>query len=582
MNRVIRVNMSDLTVKEEELSEKLIYDAGRGLTSKIVCEEVPPKCHPLGDKNKLVFSPGMVTGTKAPCSGRISVGAKSPLTGGIKESNAGTPTSQKIARLGIKAIIIEGMPEDDSKFYKLKIDKDSAELLSANEIIGKGMEQTNKHLISEYGEYIGIIGVGPAGEMRLSAAGICFNDPENRASRYAGRGGLGAVMGSKGLRAIIVDETDAPGVKIQDKELFNQGQKKLVEAIRNHDLTKPGGVLNAYGTSAVINVMSEVGALPVRNFSKGRFEGAEKTSGEAIAEAIEKRGGGMTGHGCHPGCIIRCSNVYPRPDGSEHVSCIEYESDWAFGANCEIDNLDDIAELIRLCNDIGLDTIETGAAVGVAMEADVIPFGDGKKAIKLLEEIEKGTPLGRIIGSGASVTGQVFSQYKVPTVKKQSMPAYDPRGVKGIGVTYSTSPMGADHTAGYAIAAEIFGVTGKLDPLTTEGKVELSQNLQISTAFLDSTGYCLFIAFAIMDIEDGFIGVLETINGLYGTSFTAEDVSKIGMDIISEEREFNRLAGFNEVNDRLPEFMKEEELPPHNNVFDISDSDLDKVWDENK
>lgn len=579
MSKIIRVNMNNLSVSIEDVPENYFFDAGRSFTSKLVYDEIPPKCHPLGPNNKLVIAPGMVTGTAAPCSGRISVGGKSPLTGGIKESNAGTPTSQKIARLGIKAIIVEGYPEDKESFWKLFIDKNGAKLMEGKDLAEKTMEATNKHLISEYGDHIGIIGIGPAGRMELSAAGVCFNDPENRASRYAGRGGLGAVMGSKRLQAIIIDDTDAPGINIKDEELFNKGRKKLVEALRTHDLTKPGGVLNAFGTSAVINVMSEVGGLPVRNFAEGRFEGAEKISGEAVAEAIKERGGGMTGHGCHPGCIIRCSNVYPKPDGTEHVSCIEYESDWAFGANCDIDNLDHIAELIRLCNDYGLDTIETGAAVGVAMEAGVVDFGDGEGAINLLKEIGKGTPLGRIIGSGAEVTGQVFGQYRIPTVKRQAMPAYDPRGAKGIGVTYGTSPMGADHTAGYAIAAEIFGVTGKLDPLSTEGKIELSKNLQIATGFLDSTGYCLFIAFAIMDFEEGFQGVLETLSGLYGKEFTSEDVNKIGMDILSKEREFNRLAGITKEDDRIPEFMKQEKLPPHNHTFDFEDEDLNKFWE---
>lgn len=578
MNKIIRVNMTDLKISKEELPEKYKYDAGRALTTKIVYDEVPPTCHPLGPSNKLVFAPGMVTGTAAPSSGRISIGAKSPLTGGIKESNAGTPASQKIARLGIRAIVVEGFPKEKDKFWLLKLNKDGAEILPADDLAGKGMEETMKLLVSRYGDKLGLIGIGPAGEMRLSSAGICFNDPENRGSRYAARGGLGAVMGSKGLKAIVVDDTGGPGVKIMNEDLFKEGRRKLVEALRTHDITKPGGVLNAYGTSAVINVMSEVGGLPVRNFTEGRFRAAAKTSGEAIAEAIKERGGGMTGHSCHPGCVIRCSNVYPKPDGTEHVSCIEYESNWAFGANCDIDNLDHIAELVRLCNDIGLDTIETGATVGVAMEAGVIPFGDGEAAIKLVEEIGKGTPLGRIIGCGAAVTGQVFGQYKVPVVKRQAMPAYDPRAVKGIGVTYSTSTMGADHTAGYAIASEVFGVGGKLDPLTVEGKIELSRNLQIATAFVDSTGYCLFIAFAILDIPSGFEGVIDTINAIYGTSYTTDDAGRIGMEIMKLEREFNRRAGFNEGTDRLPEFMKHEKLPPHSHVFDIPDEAIDKVW----
>lgn len=578
--KIIRVNMSDLKVSEEKLPREYLYDAGRGFTSKLISNEVPPTCHPLGHNNKLVISPGMVTGTSAPSSGRISVGAKSPLTGGIKESNAGTPVSQKIARLGIRAIVIEGFPREKDKFWLLEVDKDGARLVAADDIKGKLMENTNKELTFRYGSEVSIVGIGSAGEMRLSGAGICFSDPELRPSRYSARGGLGAVMGSKGLKAIVVNDSGSLGVEIANEKLFKQGKDKLVHALTNHDLTKKGGALNVFGTSVVINVMNEVGALPVRNFTEGRFEGASKINGEAIKETIEKRGGGMTGHGCHPGCVIRCSNVYPTKHGSEHVSCIEYESIWALGANCEIDNLDHIAELIRLCNDIGIDTIETGATLGVVMEAGVIPFGDGEGAIKLVKEIGRGTPFGRLLGCGAFVTGQVFGQYKVPTVKKQAMAAYDPRGVKGMGVSYATSTMGADHTAGYAVATEAFGVGGKLDPLATEGKIELSRNLQAASAFIDSSGYCLFTAFAIIDISSGFEGVMETVNAVMGTDYSEKDAGRIGMEIIQLERKFNELAGINNKADRLPEFMKTEKLPPHNHVFDLSDEELDKVWGE--
>jgi len=580
MSKILRVNMTDRTAKFEDVPEKYKLMGGRWLTSTIISDEVDPTCHPLGPNNKLVFAPGIVTGTSAPSSGRISVGGKSPVTGGIKESNAGTAASQMIARLGIKAIIVEGYPEEKGKFWLLRLDKDGAEFLPADEWAGKGLYEVYPLLFDKYGKKVSIISVGVAGEMKMASAGICFNDIDGRPSRYSARGGLGALMGSKGLKFIVVDGKGGPGVEIADKEKFNIGRKKLVEAIRSHPLTKKGGGLNAYGTAVLINIINEAGGLPTRNFRSGTFEGAAKISGERIAEVCEERGGaGMMGHPCHPGCIIQCSNVYPKPDGTEHVSCIEYESVWAFGANCGIDDLDAIAELIRLCNDYGLDTIEMGGAIAVAMEGGLAEFGDAQKAIELMHEIAKGTPLGRMLGNGATVTGKTLGVVRVPAVKGQNMPAYSPRAIKGIGITYATTTMGADHTAGYTIAPEIAGVGGKVDPLTTEGKVALSRNFQSTTAFLDATGYCLFTAFPIIDIASGLEGMVESVAGLLGTDWTGDDVGRIGLEVLRTERKFNEDAGLTKADDRLPEFMKYEPLPPHNQVWDVPDEDLDSLWE---
>ena len=578
MSRILRVNMTDLTAKFEDVPEKYKLTGGRGLTSAITCDEVPPTCHPLGPNNKLTFATGIVTGTNAPTSGRISVGGKSPLTGTIKEANSGGMAGQKLARLGIKAIIVEGQPKEKGKFWLLKVDKDGAQLLPANEFVGKGLYETYPLLFNKFGKDVAIIGIGVAGEKLMASAGVCVNDPENRPSRYAGRGGMGAVMGSKRLKAIILDDKGGPGVPIANKEIFDAGRKKLTAALREHDITKPGGALNTYGTAVLVNIINEAGALPTRNFSDGRFEGANKISGETINETCKKRGGvGMTGHSCSPGCIIKCSNVYPKPDGTELVSCQEYESVWSLGANCGIDDLDVIGELIRLCNDYGVDTIEAGVTIGVAMEAGLAKFGDSKKAIELMHEIGKGTPLGHILGNGAEVTARAFGVLRCPTVKGQGMPAYEPRAIKGIGITYATSTMGADHTSGYTIAPEILDVGGKVDKFIVE-KADLARNFQYTTAFtFDSSGHCLFISFAVLDILSGLEGVVEECNGVLGTNWTVDDIARMGKEIVERERAFNKAAGFTKTHDRLPEFMKCEKLPPHNVVFDVSDKELDKV-----
>jgi len=575
---ILRVNMRDQSVKVEDVPGDYELLGGRALTSRMVYDEVPADCHPLGPNNKIIISPGVVTGTNAPSSGRVSVGGKSPLTGGIKESNAGTPVAQKLGRLQIKAVVVEGQPDKEGPWI-LKLNKDGGELIPAQELKGKLTSEVNEALFKDYGEKAGVINIGPAGENRMFMAGVCFNDNEGRASRYAGRGGLGAVLGSKGVKAIVIDEADAPKVDIKDQDLFKQGVKKLAEGLRSHDVTKPGGALNSFGTAVLINILNEAGGLPTRNFSEGVFDGAQKISGETIADTVNQRGGaGMMGHSCHPGCLIQCSNVYPKPDGSEHVSCVEYESDWAFGANCGIDNLDHVAELIRLCNEYGIDTIEAGVTMGVAMEAGLVKFGDGEGAIKLLQEVGKNSTLGRILGNGSEFTGNAYGVTRIPTVKRQGMPAYEPRSVKGIGVTYITSPMGADHTAGYTIAPEILSVGGQVDPLAKEGKIDLSRTFQQVTAFVDSAGYCLFIAFAILDIDSANEGMVETVNGVLGTNYKPEDVPRLGAETLEIEREFNQKAGITSVHDRPPEFMRYETLPPHNRTFDISDEELDSVW----
>ncbi|MFX1287807.1 MAG: aldehyde ferredoxin oxidoreductase C-terminal domain-containing protein [Promethearchaeota archaeon] len=575
--RILRVDMSKLEAKFEDLPKDFVALGGRALTSTIVAKEVDPLCHPLGPNNKLVFAPGLVTGTTAPTSGRISVGAKSPLTGGIKEANAGTNFAQKLGRMRIAAIVVEGK-HTGNDYYLLKITNNNAEFMSANKWVNTGLYDAYKSLLKEFGDNISICGVGIASEIMGAASGVCFNDPEGLASRYAGRGGLGAVMASKGLKFIIVDETGAPGVEILNQEAFDMGVKKLRDALATHDVTKPGGALNSYGTSVLVNIINEAGGLPQRNFSSGQDDRSEKVSGEVKAEEIKKRGG-VRPHFCSPGCIIQCSEVWTKPDGKDPVGVLEYESVWALGPNCGIYNLDDIGELNRACNDLGLDTIEAGDLIAVAMEGGLTEFGNGKGALKLMDEIKNKTPTGRILANGTAYVAQAFGVTRVPVVKGQGLPAYDPRAIKGIGVTYATTPMGADHTAGYAIATEILGVGGTADPKDTK-KAELSRNLQVATAAVDATGYCLFIAFAVLDIPEGLEGVVDTLNGVLGTNLTVADVPGYGMQIIKTEREFNKAAGFTNKHDRLPEFFLTEPLPPHNEVFGVNDEELDKVWGE--
>jgi len=547
---------------------------GRAFTSSVIYNEVDPLSHALGPENKLVIAPGLLSGSAAVMSGRLSIGSKSPLTGTIKESNAGGQVAQVMARLGYAGIIIEGLP-DKGKLYKIFITSDSVKIEEAADLKMLPNYDLIEKVKAEYGEKITCLSIGPAGEMKMPVATIASTDMELRPTRHAGRGGVGAVMGSKGIKVIIFDDSKTSMRKPKDPEKFKEANKVFTNGLQSHAVTGEG--LPAYGTNVLANIINEAGGYPTRNFSEGQFEGVSKISGEAQAELEVKRGGLAT-QGCHRGCVIKCSGTYNDKDGNFLTKQPEYETVWAHGANCGIDDLDVIARLDFMDDNLGVDTIEMGATIAVAMEAGLAEFGDGKAAIKFLDEVGKGTPLGRILGSGTAATAKAFGIERAPVVKNQAMPAYDPRPINGIGVTYATTTMGADHTAGYAITTNILQVGGFVDPLKSEGQVELSRNLQIATAAIDSTGMCLFIAFAILDQPETFQALIDLINSFYGLNLTADDVTELGKSVLTKERKFNKGAGFTKEHDRLPRFFSREPLAPHNITFQVDDDELDKVF----
>ncbi len=576
MDKILRISMGpngEPKVTEGSIGEYAGL-GGRALTSAIVSKEVPPLCHPLGENNKLVIAPGLLSGTSASMSGRISMGCKSPLTGGIKEANSGGQASQMLARLGYAAIILEGKPKDDT-LYRVFINKDGVQISPDNTLSMLGNYDLVEKMKEEYGDKIGCISIGPAGEMKMAAASIACTDMELRPTRHAGRGGVGAVMGAKGVKVIVIDDAEKKMRAPKDPEKFKTASKQWVDGLKKNPTTGEG--LPAYGTNVLTNVINEAGSYPTHNFLWGRFDGCEKISGETQAETETSRGGSAT-HGCHRGCIIKCSGIFVDKDGHYITKQPEYETVWAHGGNCGIDDLDAIAQLDRLDDDYGLDTIEMGATIGVAMEAGLAKFGDAEAAINLLKEVGQGTHLGRILGNGAAVTGRVFAVERVPVVKGQAMPAYDPRGIMGIGVTYATSTMGADHTAGYAVASNVLGVGGSVDPLKPEGQADLSRNFQIATAAVDSTGMCLFVTFATADDPNTFQALLDMMNALSGSNMTADDFTELGKSVLKNERDFNLRAGLTAEQDRLPEFFHKEPLPPHDITFQVTDEDLDQVF----
>jgi aldehyde:ferredoxin oxidoreductase len=547
---------------------------GRAMTTAVVANEVPADCHPLGPENKLVIAPGLMSGSAASSSGRISMGCKSPLTGGIKEANSGGTGAQALGRLGYAAVIIEGARKGDD-LYQVLINAQGVTISTVNEYRMLPNYDLAEKIKAKYGDKVTMISIGTAGEMRMSNSTIAVTDVEFRPTRHAGRGGVGAVMGSKGVKLLVVDPEGTKMCQPAKPEAFKEANRKFVEGLKAHAVTGQG--LPAYGTNVLTNVLNEAGGYPTYNFREGRYKHAADISGEAQAELEVKRGGLAT-HGCHRGCAIQCSGTFVDKDGNYVTKQPEYETVWAHGGNCGIHDLDSIAKLDFLDDHYGLDTIEMGVTIGVAMEAGVVPFGDAEGAIKLVHEVGQGTPMGRILGAGAATTARCFGLERAPVVKGQAMPAYDPRAVKGIGVTYATSTMGADHTAGYAVATNILKVGGDVDPLKPQNQAELSRNLQVATAALDATGYCLFVAFAILDQPETFQAMVDSINAMYGLSMTAADVVALGQKILKMEREFNAKAGFTKAHDRLPRYFTREPLSPHNVIFDVPEEELDSVF----
>lgn len=572
MSRLLRINTKDKTFAFSDMGP---YSGmgGRALTSRIVSREVPPTCHPLGAKNKLVIATGMITGRPAGSSGRLSVGAKSPLTGGIKESNVGGSFAQRLARLDLMGIVLEDQPAYGSSPCYIVIGKDGVTFEDASDMQYLGTYDTVKRLTDKYGEKSSVLCIGPAGETLRQNASIQVADPEGRPARAAGRGGMGAVLGSKAIKAVvIVDTGEAP--PIVDKDAFKAASKRWVEIIKGHPVTAEG--LPGFGTAVLVNVINEAGALPTKNFREGRFEFAKDISGERMVEIIKERGGKVK-EGCHAGCIIQCSQAYHGPDGKYLTSGFEYETVWGFGANLLVKDYDQMAMLDRLCDDIGLDTIETANTLAMLMEAGVLNWGDGAAAIEALKQVyDPKNPMGRIIGGGAEYTAKAYGVTRVPTVKGQSLPAYDPRAVKGVGVTYCTTPQGADHTAGYSVCQNILGVGGKVDPLDKAGQVELSKALQIATAAIDATGFCLFVAFPVLDTADGVQCMCDMITAASGSPFHPEDFLKLGRTILQDEFTFNQAAGFTSAHDQLPEFF-EEPLAPHNVTWDFTAAEMQAV-----
>ncbi len=567
--QLLRVDMKKGETRWGPVPSVYTQLGGRGLTARILLEEIPPTCDALGPLNKLIIAPGLLGGAGVTTAGRLSIGAKSPLTGGVKEANAGGTAGDLLPRLDLKAIVIEGQPETTDIFI-LVVRNGSAELVPAGAARGLGTYATAEHLWQKYGTGCTILSIGQAGEQLLSGAAIACTGEGEQHSNIAARGGLGAVMGSKGLKAVVLDKAGAKSVPFADPDLFRTASKRFAQELINDPKLGPKGGTHLYGTASITAAVNEMGSLPTRNFSSGSFELSEGLRGETLRETVLARQGKI-GTRCMPGCVIACRNVYVDDAGKPIVGTLQYETIALVGSNLGLGNLDDVGRLNYMCNDFGLDTIETGAALGVALEAGLGKYGDYESIAGLLRQVGEGTTLGRLIGSGAVTAGRVLGVRRVPAALGQAMPGYDPRSLKGNGVTYATSPQGADHTAGNA-----FGARKEVNPLGVEGQRQLSLKLQIISAMLDSTGLCLFARPPV--ISDPQL-MVDMINGRYGWGWTKEDLDRSNRDLLRTELEFNRQAGITAADYRIPEYMRTEPLAPHGATFDVPDSELDAVFE---
>ncbi|HEY3313063.1 MAG TPA: aldehyde ferredoxin oxidoreductase C-terminal domain-containing protein [Anaerolineales bacterium] len=565
--QIWRINVNTQSLALEAVPDEWAGLGGRGLLARIMLDEVEPTCEPLGPGNKLIFAPGLLVGHMLSSTDRISIGGKSPLTGGIKEANAGGRTGYHMAVMGIKALIIESMPAT-AGLWVLRLGMEGATFEPAAELSGLGVYAAAQKLVERYGDKVAIALIGPGGEMKLASAGIQNIDKDRVPSRIAARGGLGAVMASKGLKAVVFDNSGGQKPDILDPEGYKQAQKDFTTQLMAHPQT---ALYRDYGTQAMPRMTDGFGALPTRNFSAGSFEQVETISGEYMRDLLLARGGeSNTTHACMAGCTIRCSNVFGGPDGKSIVAPLEYETVGLMGSNLGIGSLDEVGRLNWQVNDLGLDSIEIGAALGVACEAGFMQFGDAARGLELIDEIRRGTPLGRILGMGAATTGKVLGVERVPVTKGQAMSAYEPRAIKGTGVTFATTPQGADHTCGLTIRAKV----NHTDP---KGQAALSLGAQLNMAGYDTLGACIFAGFGYAATPTAIPALIKA---RYGWEVPANYLQELGKKTIKMEREWNRRAGFTKKDDRLPEWMRREPLPPLNVVFDVPDEDLDSIFDQ--
>ncbi len=505
---------------------------------------------PLGPDNPLIFSAGPFAGTAFSNANRTSVGCKSPLTGGVKEANGGGNFSYALGQIKVAGFNLLGIAP---AWTVIHFHKDgSITFDDAAPYMGLGNYAAAEALYATYGRKTALALCGPVGEYQGLLAGIAFSDKEGRPARLAARGGVGAVMGSKKVKAIVVDMDRIP--PLHDRKKVNSDIKDYARMLQADSVVVE--FYNRVGTMGMADTQNFMGGLPVRNFTAGRLADVKageefRMGGDYIGELNTGRGGEQT-HACMPGCVIQCSNIYVDSDGKEVVSPVEYETLGLLGTNCGLTHPDDLAAVNYICNDLGVDTIETGGTLGVLMDCGVAAFGDVTWMGAALAEIRMGTEQGKLWAQGTARVGEHYGSKRVPVIKKQAISAYDPRVVEVTGVTMMTTAQGADHTA------------GNLPRLNTKEMelpkmMELSLAHQIKVAANDSLGLCIF-GMTVTNTNVAFI--IDAINAALGTQLTEEFFFNLGRETLRYERLFNEAAGFTAADDDLPAFFYDEPLPP--------------------
>ena len=548
MRHYHHIDLATRQIRTDELHGEDIVRAGRYHIAKTLTDKNLGTVDPLSPENPLIFSAGPFAGTNFSNANRVSVGCKSPLTKGIKESNGGGTFAFALGQLQISGFTLEGAFDEWTMIHFTK--DGEIHFLDASDYTGKGNFETAARLHERFGKKVSLALCGPVGEYQGLLSGIAFSDVDLRPSRLAARGGVGAVMGSKKLKGIIVDLHRMPPL---------HERKKVMGAVKEYrKLLDAEPAIQAFqqtGTAMVADYTNHVGGIPVRNFTGGQAVDTEtgefKLGGDFLREQNLARGGEQT-HACMPGCIIQCSNVYADADGKEVVSPIEYETIGLLGTNCGLENPDDLAQLNFQANDLGIDTIELGGTIGVLMDAGKGEFGSVDFMNSVLADIRAGNEAGKHYACGTAAVGEALGIQRVPVIKRQAISAYDPRVIEVTGLTMMLTAQGADHTAGNLPS---YDCTGK----SVEDLVATSLDTQVLCAAVDSLGLCVF-GRSVTNEQLDFI--VQAINDAHGVELPTRFFTDLGRQTLALENQFNKAAGFASADDELPAFFYAENLPP--------------------
>ena len=544
--KILDISLTDGSIETIPLDMEMarLFLGGRGLGARLLWDLVGPEVSPLSPENVLIFTTGPITATGSQTSNRFNVSTKSPLTDTILHANSGGWWGMQFKRTGYDALIVRGKSKTP---VMIEIKPEGVELKEAGHLWGKGVFETTEALGQSRNQR-NVLCIGPAGENQVRIAAI-MNDKE----RALARGGPGAVMGSKNLKAIVVEgkEKNQPA----DQELFKFMLYETGKLLKASPLTSQG--LPEFGTAVVMNVVNEIGALPTRNFQQSQFEGADKISGEAITDSIL-----VKNQACWA-CPITCTRITKTDSGKEGEGP-EFESAWAFGAQCGIDDLDTITEANYLCNDMGLDTISMGNTIGCAMElaekgliANEFGFGQAGKLLDLISDTAYRRGLGAEMAEGSYRMAEKHGAPELSmSVKKLEMPAYDPRGMQGQGLVFATGNRGACHETGNMLGPEVLALPRLIDRFATQGKAGIVSVHQNSAAVIDSLVYCKFTNMAVA--EEFFA---RTLSAVTGEHFTADDLMMVGERVWTLERLYNLREGFTKKDDTLPDRMLSEPVP---------------------